>query len=917
MVRRIHHRLLAFSCTIAVFMLLIGAWSKPANASTLPTLELASTPAASTVSDTLLIAGAAHGHGGGISDVTVTSDQLGLTFSANVDAGGNFSLTLPLELGTNAIEVVPIGGTGLQGTPVSFAIERTVPAMPLLTIDEPNVNYQQTIESSVDVRGRVFTTLPIEDVVVRIGARIAVPTQGNGAYEYVFPDVTLADGLNQIEVTVYSQFGSVNQAVSVDRVSSLNPDDLGPPPTIELAVADDHVVVHDATFVLSGTVHADCLAALTVDGLAPDQVLDDGGGVYSFHAELTLESNESYEVAVLASSCAGAESGVTVLFERDDTPPVVVFTSPTPQEGFQAITSNPLRVTGYVDEPNLVGAMFSGHPLELEPALEAGRWTFDVTVKLDRGRDTALSVTAWNSAGLSATAGMGVHLDHAVELELLSPKPGDQFTLADGETEVAVEARLRDAGSSDQLWFQLDDEPAVSGGAGIGDHGVLLGPIAAGEQHTVSVWAESLEGTVLAQVQESFEAVDLDSIPLSIRKQSPTQGAQNVETNQPLTLHFNRRIEPSRVAIEVRESVHGLVYEAPSVDTDLSNMSMVERVQVDREQSPVSGKTQNLPGNRIYSFSPTNPWTYGADIDVSILVDGVQVLATNFEVREFPTLVHAFVLDRAFQPLASVDVSLPELEPASRFVTTTDANGAFGYGWGWPADKALPAGRHRVVLNPGGANPRFASVERWLDVVGGENNGGQSFVLPEIPMGARFTSLSGGEQHVLENGRLVLDLTDATLQFSDASDTGLVAPHLIDAAEVGYPIADGNVLMFGIRLDPGQVAVEGELAINVALPRRGGAFEYLTALPHGEDRDPIGLLFSVDPESLALVPSGVVEFDSVAVRAVMPRPTDRVSRLDVLAIGLVPIFAMPTALSYLDGDVEFDDVLSALNPPPQ
>ena len=39
--------------------------------------------------------------------------------------------------------------------------------------------------------------------------------------------------------------------------------------------------------------------------------------------------------------------------------------------------------------------------------------------------------------------------------------------------------------------------------------------------------------------------------------------------------------------------------------------------------------------------------------------------------------------------------------------------------------------------------------------------------------------------------------------------------------------------------------------------------------------------------------------------------------LHELAIGLVPIFAMPTALSYLDGDVEFDDVLSALNPPPQ
>lgn len=916
MVNRVQSvRAFAVALFVAIVTLWIGAWSPVARASTLPTLEFASTPAASTVSDTVLIAGAAHGHGAGISDVSITSDLLGLTFSADIDAGGNFSLSLPLELGDNHIEVVPIDGTGASGLPTAFDIERTLPATPLLTIDEPNVNYQQTLESSIDIRGRVFTTLPIEDIAVRLGEHLAVPTQGDDAYEYAFYDVALGDGLNQIEVVVYSQYGSVNEAVSVDAVSSLNPDDVGPPPTIELAIVDDHIVVHGATYVLSGTVNTDCLSQLSVDGLSPDLVLDNGEGEYSFQTELSLTANESYEVLVSAVACDGAESGVTVLFERDDTPPIVVFTTPAPQEGFQTISTNPLRVTGYVDEPNLVGAMFSGLPLELEPAMEDGRWTFDVTVKLDRGRDTALTVTAWNSAGQSGSAGVGVHLDHAVELELLSPKAGDQFTLADGETEVAVEARLRDAGSNDAVWFQLDDEPAVPGGNGEGDHGTLLGPVAAGEQHTVTVWAESLDGTVLAEVQESFEAVDLDSIPLTIREQSPAQGAPNVETNQALTLHFNRRIEPSRIEVEVRETVHGLVYQAPSADTDLSNMSKVERVQVDREQDPVGGKTQNLPGNRIYSFSPTNPWTYGAEVDVSILVDEVQVLATSFQVREFPTLVHAFVLDRGFQPLTSVEVSLPELEPASRFTTTTDANGAFAFGWGWPSEVALPAGRHRVVLNPAGANPRFATVEGWLDVVDGENNGGQSFVLPEIPMDARFTSITGGEEHVLENGRLVLDLEDAVLQFADASGTGLVAPHLTDAAEAGYPVADGNVLMFAVRLDPGQVAVDGELAISVALPRRGAGFEYLTGLPHAEERDPLGLLFSIDPESLELVPSGVVEFDSVAVRAVMPRPTDRVHRLDVLAIGLVPMFAVPAALQYLDGEVDFDAVLAALTPP--
>lgn len=909
MVNRVQSvRAFAVALFVAVVTLWIGAWSPVARASTLPTLEFASTPAASTVSDTVLIAGAAHGHGAGISDVSITSDLLGLTFSADVDAGGNFSLSLPLELGDNHIEVVPIDGTGASGIPTAFDVERTLPATPLLTIDEPNVNYQQTLESSIDIRGRVFTTLPIEDIAVRLGEHLAVPTQGDDAYEYVFYDVALGDGLNQIEVTVYSQYGSVNEAVSVDAVSSLNPDDVGPPPTIELAVASDKVVVHDSTFVLAGVVRAECLGELLVDGLAPDQMLDTGMGEHSFSTELVLDENTSYEVAITAVACDGAESGVSVIFERDDTPPVVVFTSPLPSPDIHVVNSNPVHVTGYVDEPNLVGAMFSGFPLELEPSLEEGRWTFDVTVKLDRGQETGLEVVAWNSAGQSGSSVVGVRLEQSVDLELLSPRSGDSFTLADGEVEVGAEARLRDAGSSDSVWFQLDEDDAVLGGSGEGDHGALLGPLAGGESHTVTVWAEDIHGAVLAQSTASFSTIDLASIPISIFSQTPVEGAENIETNQPLTLHFNRQVDPETIEVRVFETVHGFVYEAPSDDTDLRNMSNVVRVEVEHEHEPIAGKAQNLPGDRIYSFSPTNPWTYGADIDVEVWVDGVHTASTNFGVRDFPNLVHGFALDDYFQPLSGVEVSLPDLGHE----TVSDANGEFGFGWGWPADRTLEPGRHRVVFNPEGKNPRLAMVEGWIDVVAEENRGGLSFVVPEIPMSARFVSLSGEEAHVLENGLVSLDLEDAVLTFPDGSSSGLVAPHLTDVASAGYPTSLMELPLFALRMDPGGVTVSGDLSMEVRLPKREGSYDYLASLVNAEGRNPVGILYALDPDTLLLSPAGVVEFDPQTMRAVMPRKTNLVERLDVLAFGIAPIHAIPTALQYLDGDVEFDAVVASL-----
>lgn len=759
---------------LMVAALLIVAPVRAADSSP-PEIELLASVAETTVESGVWLRGVATDSESGVVSVEIDSDALGVSFAAELDSGGNFQLEVPLEVGSNRLDVSAINGDGIRSEVVSVTVTRSMVAAPSLTL-ESSVVPGDTLEATTTLQGQVWTTLALEEFSIRLGALRAIPERSAQGFGYRFDDVPLIVGENRLEVTVYSPHGSVRASVVIHRLDpSQWPDDVALVPEISLDVPSESIVTASASFRLAGWVRTPCLASLTVNELAPDQRLDAGDGTTSFYADISLPTAVETSVEVVAESCDGQRSSRVIQIRQDDTAPAIVFVEPGPQAGTRVVVDNPLRIRGYVDEPELAGVLLAGQPLELQPALEPGRWEFEAVVKLSRGVDTELELVAWNRAGAKTSDSMIVRLENDVEISLLAPRDDESMVLQSGPNEVQVAFQVIGAGANDGVWVQLDSEQAPLLGTGEGPYGAALSVTVDGTStHTWSAIVRDDQGATLARASADFTVADEATVPIALTRVEPARGAREVEANQSLRLFFNRAIEPSLVEVQVRESFSGDVYETARVDTDLRNQSRVEKVQVSRSRTPVAGRTQNLPGNRAFSFHPQNAWTYGASIEAIVFVDGQQVAQTQFRVREFPTLYHGFVLDEYLEPLANVDVELV-LDGHS---VTTDANGMFSFGWGWSADQALKPGLHRVAFNAKGTRPDLGYLEGWLTISKGEVNTGQSFVVHSIPENARFTPLRSGQRFVMDEGRLVLDLESATIEYGPGNPDASVAPQI-------------------------------------------------------------------------------------------------------------------------------------------
>jgi hypothetical protein len=654
-----------------------GVASSPAKAmvadTTPPTVELSGALPGTTIEAAVRVRGVARDYESGVSSVEIYSSSLDLTMAAELDSGGNFVLDVPLEVGANQLEIRATNAAALQSAPVALAITRSLPAVPSLVIDEPSNSGGPifTTDPTINLRGRVWTSLPLGDFSIRMGERQAIPLSGDTSFFYQFDNVALAIGINNLEIAVFSPFGAVRKTIQIQRMDPNALSELAPP-QIQLGVGQDYLAIDSPTTTLSGTVSAPhCVQRLVVNGLEPDRILPIGPGQVSFQSTFVVPPGVTYPVVVEATGCNAQEAAVTVTYVLDDAPPVIVLESPVLSETVVAVSENPLRVAGTIEESALVGAVLNGLPLQVEPDVTPGRWRFEAAVKLNRGQETELLLAAWDRAGQRAATLQKVLLQNAVHVEMVTPREGAKVGLEGTASYVEAQVQVRDAATSDQVYASIDGGPAVLLGTGEGVHradlAVALPPGPEAVVHTLSSWVQSESDGQLARTTAKFEVVDLATVPVALVRQEPSIGALDVEADAGLTLYFNRPIDPEQIQIHVRETVRGVVFRgAKEGEFDLRTQSKIERVQLDKTHEPVAGRSQNLPGNRAYSFFPASAWNYGATIEVEVLVNGASVSSSNFTVRKFPTLVHGFVTTELYEPLSGIEVLLPDLGLSAR-----------------------------------------------------------------------------------------------------------------------------------------------------------------------------------------------------------------------------------------------------------
>lgn len=410
-------------------------------------------------------------------------------------------------------------------------------------------------------------------------------------------------------------------------------------------------------------------------------------------------------------------------------------------------------------------------------------------------------------------------------------------------------------------------------------------------------------GDMTAQRRVTVTLIDEAAVALAVTRREPVNAASGLEPNAFIALYFNKPVDPARVQVSVKQTAHGLTWDlageqgaSPIMDSDTFKL-----VQVDIDQQPVAGGRSALPGGRSLAFYPAQDFVYGASVFVEVSVDGQPLDRFSFQVRPLPTLVQGFVADSLRQPLAGIEVSLPDLDRRA----VTDAQGSFSFGFGEPANRALPGGRQRLVINPGLKDPRYGTVETWANLEAGKFTRLDLNVIPILNPNEPFRRIASGQaQNRLAAGDLLLDLSGADLRFPDGARSGDIHVQLLprNLVPFGARPAVGPPWLFAIQ--PAGIQVSGTLTASLVMPALYGSYAYIP--PDGTRV----LMVGFDAERKQLIPLGV---GRVAQRRVVTVGTLHPESLDYLGYALKDEAAQAVLREYETGVLSLDQMSAELD----
>jgi len=640
--------------------------------------------------------------------------------------------------------------------------------------------------------------------------------------------------------------------------------------------------------------------AVTVNGAAAD-VARPGASETPFDHEIALpDGNGKLEMEIAATGGLGNTDQLELSVHYDTRAPALsVDGSLAPAPEVSSVQAHPYRLRGIVTDADLGGVSVAGETVGVEPTGDGDRYRFDAGVELPVDEPRTVTVAAWDRAGHRVERRFRLERSSDVELEIVSPGPGAEVNASDGTGEVDVTVRGTGLDAGDTLHAAIDDgEARRLERAGRTGNATLTAALDGGSHRLVAT-ARDDAGEVIGRRSTAFEVVEPSEVALSLAERSPARRATGVEPDTAIELTFNRAIEAGKLDVTVRETIHGTTYADGGSGAGISGGGAVAMRERHRDREAVAVGASVFPGERVASYALERALTYGADIDVAVRYDGERLARWRFGVREPPTLVQGSVATQFATPAADVVVALPGLDRRTR----TNSDGVFTFGFGEPAERDLPAGRHRLVINPGQVVAELATLERWIAIEGQRLNSVAAVTLPALNTDTPYRPIASGEREVrLAEGDLKLDLSSAQLAFPDDRRAGAVHAQFLEAAALPYPRPSARPAWL-YALHPAGITVAGEVGVSIAMPERQGGRAY--APPDGDKAVLVGL----DDEALALRPVGVGRVDDGRIVAAQPIELDR---LDYLGYARVPHDQQSLLTDYLDGERSLDDLRSAL-----
>jgi hypothetical protein len=821
--------------------------------------------------DTAVLTGTVLDNGQPAASIVATSSRFPGQVAGIIDAGsGAFRIEVPVSPGVNAITLTAKDAVG-NATQKSILATLELSRLPRVTLTQPT-NGLETQADKLDVSGYVRSSLPPEQIRLVLGDVIIFPTGSGGQYSFTFKDVRLNFGPNLIAVRAETPDGAVTAQAAVLRTEPGTVSDDAP--VVAVIGGASLQFVKDATLPIKGTVTAKrCTSSVTVNGASAPLI--GAGASVSFAATLALPAgDQEVPVEIIATDCDNRIGKLTYKVVHDDVAPVIdVALAPSP--AVHNVSTTPYLIAGRITEGHLATVSSNQQSLGVLPGA-LGSYDFSFAVPLTRGVDEVVTIEAVDLAGNTATHALKLHLDAAVDIEIISPAAASTIQTLKDPVDVDVVARIVGLPSNFSAVVRLDSGGVYALTRADSTFKTTLSVRGTTASHSLAISVLNDVGTSVATESVSFKVTDANSIPVQASLKSPLGGSSNVEANEPVVIELNRPVaDPKKIKIEVTETVHGKRYKPYALGASISEFTNVQLEDVNRDQAPVPGGMAFLPGDRLYAFYPARDYGYGGQVSVRILNDGVELARGQFAVRPLPTLATGFVADQFFNPVPELDVRLDDIQ----VTTQTNGEGVFSLGFG-KAEVAIPPGRHKLVLNPGMKNPSYGVVERWIDLQAGRMKDLGVAAIPLLDAGEPFRRIAGGQASVLlRGGDVDLDLSRASLIFPDGTTEGNVHADVFFGPAVGYPAISVGVPLLSYSLQPMGIQVSGPFGVTFALPA-GGNSNYIDVLPD------YVLLVGLDPEALLLVPIGVGRVDREQRRVRSARALEA-RRLDF--IGMAPL----------------------------
>ena len=840
----------------------------------------------------------------GIQTVRLVSDQFPNTsYTGSVDeTSGVFSIEVPLKIGQNVLTIIAIDLSGNESAPQQISVNReAVTRFANILPASGTVVTQETITIS----GEIHTQLAIDDLSFRINDSQITPdaTNQEGVYRFELSNVALDLGDNNFNLLVTSEDGNDQQIVNVNYT----PEAAGdlPVPTIAIISPSDGALVNQNSFRVSAQIES--LAGPLTVRFNGNTILDASQQRTFFvlsEAVSFANNQDQLVITISATDSLGKTNTRTATFYRDASAPVLVLDNGLQvSPAVNAITGSPIELSGNVTDDNLSSLFINDQSVQLSPGSSVNNFSFSVPIAVNVGDTTPVSIAAYDRSGNRTEVELIFENTSTTSINALLPANNAQFIGNNVPITVQVVARAEGL-VGDEIAVAFVD--GASNAVQLGINGTLASAnldIASerGEQTIVFQLRDST-GTVLSEDSLTVNVTNTADVPVEIIRVEPQNNADFIEPNAVIEVFFNRDIDFSLLNVSVHETLQGKTYiNNDDLGVDFINAEGYQLSDVIRTFEPVQGQLEAIPGDSGVSFSASRFFGYNARVFVEITYDGEDLARNSFQVRELPTFINGAIVNQFGQPIAGVDVELPELNRS----TTTNGDGGFAFGYQETGEQLIPGGRYLLRVNNEFKNPLLGTINKTISVQQNYPNDIDRLVLQELERSTPFYNINSGSVNNLAQGDLIVDLTDAQALFTNGRTSGAVHAQFLPFEQLGvlsWPTAMPH-WMFGMQ--PKGITIEGSTKLSIAIPKLRGNYDYINF-----DIYQYVVLLAYNIEGEVLEPIGVGQIEDLRINSV---GAVDLRSFDYIGYALVLPSHNDTLESYANGEISLQQLKASLS----